>query len=95
MNIPEQVINEAQHLINEYGRHFKYLGNHEGQEAWLFVFPDDATVGFPFLYLFKDGEAMEITGLHVFDFIDLYEAMEKLSGKITINDVIKRGFYDI
>lgn len=72
MNIPEQVINEAQHLINEYGRHFKYLGNHEGQEAWLFVFPDDATVGFPFLYLFKDGEAMEITGLHVFDFIDLY-----------------------
>ena len=29
------------------------------------------------------------------DFIDLYEAMEKLSGKITINDVIKRGFYDI
>lgn len=72
MNVPEQVKNEARPLIEQYGDFFDYLGNHEGQEAYLFRFPDDATVGFPFLYLFKDGEAMEVTGPGVFDFIDLY-----------------------
>ena len=69
MNVPEQVKNEARPLIEQYGDSFDYLGN---QEAYLFRFPDDATVGFPFLYLFKDGEAMEVTGPGVFDFIDLY-----------------------
>lgn len=72
MNIPEQVKNEARLLIERYGESFDYLGNHEGQEAYLFRFPEDATVGFPYLYLFKDGEAMGITGPHVFDFIELY-----------------------
>ena len=72
MNIPEQVINEAQHLINEYGLHFKYLGNHEGQEAWLFVLPDDIDAGYPYLYLYKDNQAMEICGPEVFGFIGLY-----------------------
>lgn len=72
MNVPEQVKNEARPLIEQYGDSFDYLGNCEGQEAYLFRFPDDATVGFPFLYLFKDGEAMEVTGPGVFDFIDLY-----------------------
>lgn len=72
MNVPEQVKNEARPLIEQYGDSFDYLGNREGEEAYLFRFPDDATVGFPFLYLFKDGEAMEVTGPGVFDFIDLY-----------------------
>lgn len=72
MNVPEQVKNEARALIKQYGDSFDYLGNHEGQEAYLFRFPDDAIVGFPFLYLFKDGEAMGITGPQVFNFIDLY-----------------------
>ena len=72
MNVPEQVKNEARPLIEQYGDSFDYLGNREGQEAYLFRFPDDATVGFPFLYLFKDGEVMEVTGPGVFDFIDLY-----------------------
>lgn len=72
MNVPEEVKHEARWLIEQYGDSFDYLGNYEGQEAYLFRFPDDATVGFPFLYLFKDGEAMEVTGPGVFDFIDLY-----------------------
>lgn len=59
-----------------YGESFDYLGNHEGQEAFLFHFPDDATVGFPFLYLLKDGKAIEITGPRVFDFMDLFPGVE-------------------
>lgn len=72
MNVPEPVKNEARRLIERYGDSFDYLGSREGQEAYLFRFPDDATAGFPFLYLFKDGEAMEVTGPDVFGFIDLY-----------------------
>lgn len=72
MNVPEPVKNEARRLIERYGDSFDYLGSHEGQEAYLFRFPDDAVAGFPFLYLFKDGEVMEVTGPDVFGFIDLY-----------------------
>lgn len=44
----------------------------DNQKAWLLRLPDDTVVGFPFLYLYKGGEAVEITGPSVFDFIDLY-----------------------
>lgn len=72
MNIPEQVTNEARGLMNQYGGHLEYLGDADGQKAWLLRLPDDVAIGFPFLYLYKDGEAVEVTGPTVFDFIDLY-----------------------
>lgn len=72
MNIPEAVKNEARSLIGQYGESFEYLGDYEGQEAYLFKFPDDSVTGFPFLYLYKDGEVLEVTGPGVFGFIDLY-----------------------
>ncbi|HJC17131.1 MAG TPA: hypothetical protein H9937_04095 [Candidatus Alistipes stercorigallinarum] len=72
MKPPKAVIKEAQSLIDRYGDRLKYLGDVDGQKAWLFVFPDDVTVGFPFLYLYVDGEAMEVTGSEVFKFMELY-----------------------
>lgn len=81
MNIPEQVKNEAREMINQYGGHLEYLGDDNGQEAWLLHFPDDVCIGFPFLYLYKDGEATEVTGPDVFGFIDLYV---KDTGKLDI-----------
>lgn len=72
MNIPEQVKNEARNVMEQYGGHLEYLGDVDNQKAWLLRLPDDTVVGFPFLYLYKGGEAVEITGPSVFDFIDLY-----------------------
>lgn len=72
MNVPQEVKNAARDLIDQYGESFDYLGNLEGQEAYLFCFPEETTIGFPVLYLFKDEQAIEITGPKVFDFIDLY-----------------------
>lgn len=72
MNIPEQVKTEAKEFIKQYGESFKYLGNIEGQEAYLFLFPEEITIGFPFLYLLKNGEVIEVSGPMVFDFIDYY-----------------------
>ena len=72
MKPPKTVIKEAQSLIDRYGDRLKYLGNVDGQQAWVFAFPKDVTVGFPFLYLYANGEAVEVTGPEVFNFMDLY-----------------------
>ena len=72
MNVPEAVKNEARGMIEQYGGHLEYLGDVDGQKAWLLRLPDDLTIGFPHLYLYKDGEAMHVTGLSVFDFLGLY-----------------------
>lgn len=72
MNVPEQVKNEARELMEQYGGSLEYLGDVDGQKAWLLHLPDDVTIGFPHLYLYKDVEAIGITGPSVFDFIGLY-----------------------
>lgn len=47
ITIPQAVIKEAQPFIDRYGNRLKYLGDVEGQKAWLFAFPADATIGYP------------------------------------------------
>ena len=69
MNIPEQVKNEAQWLIGQYGDSFNYLGNYEGQEAYIFEFPEDSSTGFPFVYLMKGTDVLEVTGPFAIDII--------------------------
>lgn len=70
--IPQAVIKEAQPYIDLYGNRLKYLGDVEGQKAWLFVFPADVTIGFPVVYLYKNGEAAEVSDSFVFGFISMY-----------------------
>lgn len=71
MKVPEQIKSEARWLIEQYGDSFDYLGNYEGQEVYLFKFPEDSCTGFPFVYLFKDGLVTEITGFESLDIIGL------------------------
>lgn len=71
MNIPEQVKNKARWLIEQYGDSFDYLGDYEGQDAYLFNFPEDTVTGLPFVYLFKDGHVTEKTGFESLDIIAL------------------------
>lgn len=82
MKPPKAVIKEAQSLIDIYGDRLEYLGDVDGQKAWLFAFPDEATVGFPFLYLYADGEAVEVTGPDVFNFMELYGVKDVEVGSI-------------
>lgn len=72
MNVPEQIRTAARGLIEQYGDSFDYLGTFEGQEGYLFKFPENSCTGFPFLFLYDGNEVAEITGPSVFDFIDLY-----------------------
>ena len=70
MNIPEQVKNEARALIEQYGDTFEYLGIYEGQEAYVFKFPEDSCTGYPFVYLYDGKDETAITGPVSLDVID-------------------------
>lgn len=59
MNIPEQVKNEARLLIEQYGDSFEYLGKFEGQDAYVFKFPEDSDTGYPFIYLYDGKKQMK------------------------------------
>lgn len=69
--IPEQVIKEAEFLINMYWENIKYLGTDEGVEYYQFVFPENTRTGFPFVYMYhpKNGEVTVITGFKTFQII--------------------------
>jgi hypothetical protein len=69
--IPEQVIKEAEFLINMYWENIKYIGTDEDAEYYQFVFPKNTSTGFPFVYIYhpKNGEVTEITGFDTFQII--------------------------
>ncbi len=73
MKIPEEIKNVAKELISMYGEKFKYLGMYRGEAAYMFVFPDDSVTGFPFIYLYKDGKAVEISGFDSLDILDSFD----------------------
>lgn len=72
MNVPEQVKNEARGLIEQFGDSFKYLGNSEGSDYYMFNFPEDATTGFPFVYQCFDGKVFTITGFEALDVVNSF-----------------------
>ncbi|CCZ99565.1 predicted protein [Alistipes sp. CAG:157] len=72
MEIPKQVQIAAKGLIDMYGYNIDYLGKYEGAEYYMFVFPDDEDSGFPFVYQYKHGKALIITGFAALDIIDLF-----------------------
>lgn len=61
VKIPQIVKNAAKDLIEIYGDKFNYLGKYEEAEAYAFSFPEDSSIGFPFVYLVKDGKVDIVT----------------------------------
>ena len=62
MEIPAQVIAAAADLTSQYEPRFELLGKLGSQDVYMFLFPDGEITGFPFLYLFEDGEVSRVTG---------------------------------
>lgn len=70
MDVPVEVIQEAEELIEDYGSNFKYLGELDGRAVWMFAFPENTYTGYPFVYLCSgDGTAMEFNGPQALDII--------------------------
>lgn len=67
-NIPTQVTKAAAELIEAYGDSIAYIGEYDGHDVYVYEFPKDSSTGYPFVYLFKDGVATEISediALHI------------------------------
>ena len=75
-DIPQAVIKEAQDLIDRYGLHIDYLGEHKDSDYYMFHFPEGTITGFPFVYVYyrQKDEAIEITG---FDALDIIGKLKK------------------
>ena len=69
--IPQIVKDAAQDLIKLYGDAFDYLGKYEGADVYSYHFPDGSCVGYPFLYLLKDGKLDEVSGSPALYIVDL------------------------
>ena len=75
MKTPPEVLKAAKGLVNMFGPHFVLLGERDGQEVYMFQFPEDSTTGFPFVYLYEKGKpALEVTGFEAVDIIDSFGA---------------------
>lgn len=64
-NIPKAIIEKAITLIDKYGCHFRYIGNLNENEVYIYVFPKNERMGFPFVYLYdkEKNNAEELTGI--------------------------------
>lgn len=68
---PISVLHAAKELVERYGERLAFIGEYKTQEVYVFSFPDDVEVGFPFLYLYDKEKrtAIEITGPEAQDII--------------------------
>lgn len=64
MEVPKEVLKAAAGLVEMYGAKFSVLGEKDGRTVYQFDFPEDSYTGYPFVYLFREGDrkAKELTG---------------------------------
>lgn len=62
VKVPQIVKDAAQDLIDQFGDNFIYLGMFEGADAYIQQVPDDLCIGYPHVYLVKDGKVDDISG---------------------------------
>lgn len=69
--IPQPVLKAAKKLIDRYGNRLAFVGKYNGQNVYVFSFPDDVETGFPFLYLYdeKQQTVFTVTGPKTLDII--------------------------
>lgn len=70
-NVPKSILNAAS-VSKYYGNNFRYLGQYKGRSAWQYVFPENIDTGYPFVYLYADGHAEEITGTNALHIIESF-----------------------
>lgn len=77
--IPQQVIDEAQKLIDRYGSNLVFLGNSNGLEYYVFRFPKDSITGFPFVYVYHPQlkKVTEMTGFDALDILGKFHSKSK------------------
>lgn len=71
MRAPQVVKDAAKSLMDEFGGHFEHLGQYKGYEVFSLHLHTDVPLGFPWVFLYKEGEEVEpVCGFEVFDIMD-------------------------
>lgn len=71
--IPTQVRKEAEELISMYGQRVEYLGQMpDGRAAYYYHFPNDVCAGFPVVWLYGNGQVMELNDYEAIDVISAF-----------------------
>lgn len=65
--IPDKVIQAAASFIEQFGNRLEYLGKEKDAKYYVFSFPDDMCLGFPFIYCLQNNEVTEISGFSALD----------------------------
>lgn len=70
--IPQPVAEAAKAFCARYGENIVYIGKYKKQDVYMFEFPDDVEIGFPFIYLYNlaTRTVVEVTGADALDVID-------------------------
>lgn len=73
-NTPKTVMEVAKGLVERYGDNFKKLGNYNGQEVYLYKFPDKCFTGFPYVFLYDSTKdiAIGVTGFQALKIVSLF-----------------------
>ena len=73
--IPQPVAEAAKAFCARYGENIVYIGKYKKQDVYMYEFPDDVEIGFPFIYLYNPDiqKVLEITGS---DSLDILERTE-------------------
>lgn len=74
MEIPAEVLKAAAKIVSQYGENFTLVGEYEGSDVYIYRFPEDLILGFPFLYLYKDKRVTFVTGQKARDIIKSFRA---------------------
>lgn len=69
--IPKSVLKAAKDLIYRYGERLVLVGRYNGQDVYVFSFPENVETGFPFLYLYDERRqsVFEVTGPEALEII--------------------------
>lgn len=71
MRTPQAVKDAAKSLTDEYATKYNHLGQYNGYEVFTLRFLEEVFIGFPEIYLYKEGEeVITLCGHEVFDIMD-------------------------
>ena len=70
MNVPNAVEKAANHLTGQFDCGVKCMGKYDGKDAYMADLPDGVSIGFPEVYLYKDGQVEVIGAPMSFGIID-------------------------
>ena len=71
MRTPQAIKDAAKFLTDDFATKYNHLGQYNGYEVYTLQFLEEVVIGFPWVFLYKEGEeVITLCGFEVFDIMD-------------------------